>query len=121
MGTLGVLEAAPNSAPADSAGLLSMGLSVFSSSDHGQVWLGYEASSSVSLLFLSRAEWGAARASHWERCSSFPRKKGGSRESIPFQSLHSSSRHCTSQCHKPLQSLASPRFNLNTPFIKKNI
>lgn len=98
MGTLGVLVATPNSHPSCCHRRATQyGSKPSPFFRPGQVRIGYEASSRVSLLFLSRAEWGAARAPHWERCSSLPRKKGRSRERIPSQSLHPSSRHCTTR------------------------
>lgn len=47
----------------------SAGLNPLGSSDHGQVSLGYEASSGLPLLFPSWVEWGASPTPQWEGCS----------------------------------------------------
>lgn len=44
------------------------------SSDHGQVSLGYEASSGLPLLFPSWVKWGASPTPQWEMFSSLGKK-----------------------------------------------
>lgn len=66
----------------------SAGLNPLRSSDHGQVSLGYEASSRLPVLFPSGVEWGLPLRPSGKDVVLFLEKNDWGRLSIPSQSLH---------------------------------